>query len=105
MPNRLTYIGFVGSIDFLVGIEPHVAVAHLLGGAVRQARRARAVRGDLPEIELVVENHALVVCVQPATPNGGFCLTVTSDSLLTNDVGTVFVMLTIARVAVLMVQK
>ena len=63
-------------------------MAHLLGRAVGQPRRARCRRRRPARCRTCRRAaRASSFFVQPATPNGGFCLTVASDSRSTNDVG------------------
>ena len=45
----------------LLGIEARVAMSDLTGRAVGQPRRAAAIRLHLPDVQLVVEQHAAVV--------------------------------------------
>ena len=54
-----------GVDPLFVGIEPRISMPDLLGRAIGQPRGARSVRGHPPRVELVVEDHGLVVLRPP----------------------------------------
>src|SRR5207249_4014770 len=55
-------------------VQPHVAMADLLSRAVGQTRGARSISRNLPEIELVVKNHGLVVLGPTGNAESGLLL-------------------------------
>ena len=81
-------LGLAGSVVYPVQVEPLVNRFAPL-----------PVTGTSQRSYLSYSTTAASSFVQPAMPNGGFCFTVSSDSLSMNDVCTPLVMLVIARVA------